>query len=86
MSKKAAVPPTEILPHLWIGSNRNVKDRDLMSSSGITYILNVAHELDSEPGNFSSRSVYFLLLIFNVHLIARLIAKDEFNRARIGES
>jgi hypothetical protein len=60
MSKKApkaAVPPTEVLPHLWIGSNRNVKDRDLMANHGITYILNVAHELDSEPGELEGSKI-----------------------------
>jgi hypothetical protein len=60
MSKKApkaAVPPTEVLPHLWIGSNRNVKDRDLMANHGITYILNVAHELDSEPGELQRSKI-----------------------------
>jgi protein-tyrosine phosphatase len=53
-SKSAHDPPTEILPHLWLGSARNAKDEELMKQNGITHILNCANECNTEPSEGSS--------------------------------
>eukprot|EP01112_Ceratiomyxa_fruticulosa_P022589 TRINITY_DN8321_c0_g2_i1.p1 TRINITY_DN8321_c0_g2~~TRINITY_DN8321_c0_g2_i1.p1 ORF type:complete len:229 (+),score=58.41 TRINITY_DN8321_c0_g2_i1:52-687(+) len=42
-------PPTEILPHVFLGSGYNAKDQSIIDAVGIGYILNVADEIDDKP-------------------------------------
>ncbi|KAG5849221.1 hypothetical protein ANANG_G00107660 [Anguilla anguilla] len=39
----ANVGPTRILPHLYLGSQKDVLNKDLMAQSGITYVLNASN-------------------------------------------
>ncbi|XP_012690189.1 dual specificity protein phosphatase 8-like isoform X2 [Clupea harengus] len=39
----ANVGPTRILPHLYLGSQRDVLNKDLMAQNGITYVLNASN-------------------------------------------
>ncbi|XP_057691689.1 dual specificity protein phosphatase 8 isoform X2 [Corythoichthys intestinalis] len=39
----ANVGPTRILPHLYLGSQKDVLNKDLMSQNGITYVLNASN-------------------------------------------
>jgi len=45
------VRPTQILPHLFLGSRSHAEDSAMLSSLGITYILNVAKECASRNGD-----------------------------------
>ncbi|XP_016146955.1 dual specificity protein phosphatase 8-like [Sinocyclocheilus grahami] len=38
----ANVGPTRILPHLYLGSQRDVLNKELMTQNGITYVLNAS--------------------------------------------
>ncbi|XP_067445363.1 dual specificity protein phosphatase 8 isoform X2 [Thunnus thynnus] len=39
----ANVGPTRILPHLYLGSQKDVLNKDLMAQNGITYVLNASN-------------------------------------------
>nr|XP_033783899.1 dual specificity protein phosphatase 8 isoform X1 [Geotrypetes seraphini] len=39
----ANVGPTRILPHLYLGSQKDVLNKDLMTQNGITYVLNASN-------------------------------------------
>uniref|UniRef100_A0A672QQX9 protein-tyrosine-phosphatase n=1 Tax=Sinocyclocheilus grahami TaxID=75366 RepID=A0A672QQX9_SINGR len=39
----ANVGPTQILPHLYLGSQKDVLNKDLMAQNGITYVLNASN-------------------------------------------
>jgi len=43
--------PTEILPHIYLGSEMNARKNDILLNLGITHILNVAEEI--KPGKES---------------------------------
>lgn len=49
MSKKEVPPPDEIISHLYLGTRANAKDINLLDKIGITHIMNVAEELDTQP-------------------------------------
>ncbi|XP_078538882.1 dual specificity protein phosphatase 8 isoform X1 [Lissotriton helveticus] len=84
----ASVGPTRILPHLYLGSQKDVLNKDLMAQNGIAYVLNASNNCP-KPDFVCDR--HFLRIPVNDNYCEKLLpwldeSVDFIEKARLSSS